>query len=625
MPRVRKDGVLLHGGQLLSAPFETEELTQTYEIELPYDPSDRLLYYFSSVPFLDEPPTTPLNLTHDVFSVPNLARISKKCDLTLRIKRDGMIQASFTFRGKGGQFNKKGEVVVCPEFYFEGFQIIEGKPYIGLDFGNSNSYLVRFISRPNEVSAAQYPEFTLRPKAKERLRKLELKLEQARSLGALNKSRVLKHAQDQMLEIIFHSNKIEGNQLTKGETEHLLSSHGKALTESELEAKNLESAYRWMLDNVQSCITAPEMFIRHINGMILQRIATHGGEYRKGPVKLSGMNFTPPTAGSVPAFMAEFADEVKAGSVGRSVLECAVTLHTKLVWIHPFNDGNGRTARLLLNAYLLSQDLPVIVVNYADKERYLQCLSESNKGDLSPLLEFMIECFEQQFEELLAPVDSPEVSAESENVTVAAVGSPAQAVKVDPIATVLAEAGVAEVDDPLTMIMKTKVVERQKTIEAEYQAWKQSFLTVPAEFRAIIESFNANHAYDAAGYHMRCQTYDFLTLDKYVEIVQGKTVSKTWFVGLEIFGPGAREKLLCFFSGASRLLRQDIKASGVAVLISRYDGSRYNRLSSEPIGLREIGYREGELIFVSKDRKIEQGNARTILQAFLADAIKSYL
>jgi len=196
-----------------------------------------------------------------------------------------------------------------------------------------------------------------------------------------------------MLEVIFHSNKIEGNPLTKGETAHVISGDATGLDVHEQEAKNLETAYQWMLDNVESCITSPEAFIRHINGCILRGVAHHGGEFRKGPVKLSGMDFVPPVAGSVSAFMQQLGNEIRSGRGDRSAVECAVAFHTKLVWIHPFNDGNGRTARLLLNAYLLSQGLPVLVVNYADRERYLQCLAEANGGELSALLEFMIECF----------------------------------------------------------------------------------------------------------------------------------------------------------------------------------------------------------------------------------------
>src|SRR5947208_16146324 len=108
------------------------------------------------------------------------------------------------------------------------------------------------------------------------------------------------------------------------------------------------------------------------------------------------MDFTPPMAGAVPGFMHDLSEEMRNGLDGRSTLECSASLHTKFVWIHPFSDGNGRTARLLLNSYLVSQDLPVVVVNYADRERYLHCLKESNKGDLTALVDFIVDCFEQQ-------------------------------------------------------------------------------------------------------------------------------------------------------------------------------------------------------------------------------------
>jgi Fic family protein/molecular chaperone DnaK (HSP70) len=625
LPRVRKDGILLQDAQLLSAPFETEEMTQTYEVEVPFELGDRLLYYFSPVPLQEDSQATSLNLTHDVFSVPALKKVSRKCKLTLRIKSNGMIQPSFSFRGKGSQLSKQGETVECPEFYFEGFQIKEGKTYIGLDFGNSNSYIVKFASFSQEVTSAQYPEFTIRPKLKEQLRELEVRLERLRSEGELESSKIRKHAEDQMLEVIFHSNKIEGNPLTKGETAHIISSDGSSFSPKEREAKNLEQAYRWMLDNAESCVSSPEPFIRHVNSMILQSmilqgVANHGGEYRKGPVKLSGMNFVPPAASSVPAFMGKLAEEVRNGSTGRSPLKCAVAFHTKLVWIHPFNDGNGRTARLLLNAHFLAQDLPAVVINYADRERYLQCLAESNRGDLSPLLELVIECFEQQLADLVAPSD-----ALDEVANTAGPPQPSPAIEADPIATALVDAGVMEADDPLTAIMSTKVAEQQKTIEAEYEAWKQSVLTIPAELRAVVESFNTNDAYDQAGYHLRCQVYDLLTLEKYVDITRGKSVSKTWFIGLDIFGPNAREKVLWFFNGASAVLRRDMKASRVSLAISRFDGGRYARLNSEPINLREVGYRQGALLFVSRDMKVEEGSIRTLLKRFLADIITSYL
>jgi Fic family protein len=63
---------------------------------------------------------------------------------------------------------------------------------------------------------------------------------------------LFQHAADKMLELVFHSNKIEGNSLSKGETRLVLEGHNQSglLTPPQREAKNLEQAYRWMLANV---------------------------------------------------------------------------------------------------------------------------------------------------------------------------------------------------------------------------------------------------------------------------------------------------------------------------------------------------------------------------------------
>jgi hypothetical protein len=298
IPRVWMNGTRLKDGQLLSAPFETEDLTQTYEVELPFEVGDRLLYYFSDTPFRDDSSTTPLNVAHDIFSIDKVKKVSRKCQLTLDIKSSGLIRPTFSFRGKGNQLSKRGEDVVCPEFFIEGFQIKEGKKYIGLDFGNSNSYLVQFASFSKEISASEYPQFTLRDTVKEQLRGLEIRLNELRQKGQLTRSQIRAHAHDQMLEVIFHSNKLEGNPLTKGETESILSENlERRLSEKELEAKNLEAAYKWMVDNVEECISSTEAFSRHINNTILKGIGKDGGEYRKGPVSIAGMDFVPPVAG----------------------------------------------------------------------------------------------------------------------------------------------------------------------------------------------------------------------------------------------------------------------------------------------------------------------------------------
>ena len=79
-----------------------------------------------------------------------------------------------------------------------------------------------------------------------------------------------------------------------------------------------------------------------------------------------------------------------------------------------------------------------------------------------------------------------------------------------------------------------------------------------------------------------------------------------------------------FFNSASRFLSQDTTTSKVSLAISRFDGTRYMRLTSEPIDLREIGYRQGTLLFVTRAHSLEEGSIRTSLRKFLADMIKAY-
>jgi hypothetical protein len=324
----------------------------------------------------------------------------------------------------------------------------------------------------------------------------------------------------------------------------------------------------------------------------LKDIKQNGGQYRTEEVSLVGVDFIPPQASSVSTFMQQLGEEIKGRGFDRSPLEFATSLHTKLVWIHPFIDGNGHTARLLLNACLLAQGLPVVIVNYADRERYLDCLCESNKGDLSSMVEFFLECFEQQLEDLTAEVTTTPRTDALPDATVAA-PSPLPEFETDEIDQAIQEVITTEVDGPLTTVMREKVLEQEKIGQADYDAWKQSFLTISAELKALVESFSGNYKYIQLGFKIKFREYDLLTFEKYADISKGKGSTKTWFVGLEISGPRSRERVLeqvlLFFTRASWMIMQEPRASKVSLIVSRFDGSRYQRLDSEPIGPREIG------------------------------------
>lgn len=634
IPRIRHKNTSLKDGQLLSTPFEIEGSVLKFEVDLPFAVNNKLFYLFTDKPIRNAINVEHINLGNDVISIPKLNKLSKKCELHLDIKSNGFIKPVFYFYGKGSAADKNGQAVECPEFYFPNFQVKEGNAYIGLDFGTSNSYLVRFASIPEEVTATQYPEFTVSPKVKSRLMDLNLRIEEYREGGCFSKERLIQHAQEQALEIIFHSNKIEGNSLSKGETQLVLSDPKRdGLSKSQLEAKNLETAYYWMLERADSCFDQPESFIRELNRLVVEDVEAGDGQYRSEPVSLSGMDFVPPQGTSVPIFMQQLGDEIKTAGVDRSPLEFATSLHTKLVCIHPFVDGNGRTARLLLNACLLNQGLPVIVVNYADRGRYLDCLGESNTGNLSPLIDFVIECFEQQLNDFTIPINSADtptdmLPAATQTLPEPETGVITQEMGVagntdDAISRAIQEVSTLPLDDSLAAVMKKKVHELAQVRVAEYRAWQQSFLTVLAELKAVVEAFNAE--YKQQGFQIYVKEYDLLTFEKYDDICNGRGATRTWFLGLELISPRCRERLLLFFNRGDWKITQDPKASKVSLVVSRFYGARYQRLKAEPIGLREIGYRDGELIFLYPDAISKAASVREVLTKFLSEVIESYL
>ncbi|MHC5074751.1 MAG: Fic family protein, partial [Planctomycetota bacterium] len=343
-PKIRFGGSIIRNGQLISEPFVIEDFKLAYQLEMPFEAGNQVFYCFCDQPFQEDGENIPLNLSNDVFSLDTDKKIIKKWTLEIEIKKNGMIRPAFIFKEKGKGAQKEGKKV----------------------------YVVQFMKPVDIDSEIEYPTFDVIPATLDKLRELEKEILEYKTGGLLSEENIIKYSLDQMLLLVFHSNKIEGNPLTKGETETVIDKNDPTgLSKGEREAYNLERTYKWMLENYNACVEEPEGFIRTLNRKILEETSRGGGEYRLKPVKISGMDFKPPISSAVPSFMEKLADELKEGASERSIIEFAATMHTKLVAIHPFIDGNGRTARLLMNAILLKYSLPPIIVNFADKQRYL--------------------------------------------------------------------------------------------------------------------------------------------------------------------------------------------------------------------------------------------------------------
>ena len=186
------------------------------------------------------------------------------------------------------------------------------------------------------------------------------------------------------VELTYTSNAIEGNTLSRRETalvvEKGLTVGGKSLIEH-LEASNHARALDWVREQVgRRPENLTEKDILHIHDVILKGIDdSMAGYYSSAPVRISGSRVVLPNPRKVPDLMAEF----MAWLVSKKDLhpvEFAAEAHYRLVTIHPFVDGNGRTARLLMNMILLMLGYPAAIIRKRDRLSYLEVLEKAQLG-----------------------------------------------------------------------------------------------------------------------------------------------------------------------------------------------------------------------------------------------------
>lgn len=195
-----------------------------------------------------------------------------------------------------------------------------------------------------------------------------------------------------MLEWTYHSNAIEGNTLTLRETKVVLEGTtvgGKSLREH-FEATNHRDAILYVEDIVSKAEALSEWQIRNIHSLVLKGIDTsEAGRYRRENVVIAGAGTTPPDFLHLPADMAALMSSYEAAGNLHPV-ERAAELHTRFAKIHPFNDGNGRTGRLVLNFELMKAGYPPAIIRKEDRLAYYDALDKAcvsgDYGDIARLV-----------------------------------------------------------------------------------------------------------------------------------------------------------------------------------------------------------------------------------------------
>ncbi|MBX3178913.1 MAG: Fic family protein [Candidatus Hydrogenedentes bacterium] len=186
------------------------------------------------------------------------------------------------------------------------------------------------------------------------------------------------------VELTYTSNAIEGNTLTRRETalvlEKGLTVGGKSLREH-LEAANHAQAIDWVRDQVRRTpADLGERDMLAIHSLILKGIDDiNAGRYRNIAVRIAGSTVVLPNPMKVPDLMADFAAWL-AGANDLHPVALAAEAHYRLVTIHPFVDGNGRTARLLMNLLLMMAGYPPAIIQKRERLAYIGALEKAQTG-----------------------------------------------------------------------------------------------------------------------------------------------------------------------------------------------------------------------------------------------------
>ncbi len=420
------------------------------------------------------------------------------------------------------------------------------------------------------------------------LRDLADRVREMRRVGTLHPDvlpRIRKHFR---IKTIYHSNAIEGNVLDVGETRQVveagLTISGKPLKD-QAEAKNLGHALDFFEELAGDPTREIDSYcIRQIHQLILDGIDnTNAGSYRTVDVVISGSDYRPPDHFDVFPQMEDLTawvndPETSADSDVIDPIIKAAACHAWFAQIHPFIDGNGRTARILMNLMLMRSQYPIAVITREDRSRYIDALEESQGGDLSPFIALILESVEETLEEYES------AAAEQEEQTEWAAS--------------LAD----KFAGPVTVRASN-----------EYEVWRSAMELFHHHYRQVVEDVNQNSPVG----RWYIKDFEMLPYEKYLSLRDGQSAKRTWFFRVDFTRGDQAVRYLHFFGFSSYAVAEQTNAK-VSLHLSREESpfffEKLDDISAPDVPLlREIAYSPTDEKFIVRhghdrvsDRKIER-------------------
>ncbi|WP_438435250.1 Fic family protein [Gorillibacterium sp. sgz500922] len=386
-----------------------------------------------------------------------------------------------------------------------------------------------------------------------------------RGLNPNLKEKIMRHLK---ISHVYNSNAIEGNILSLRETELILEN----LTVNErpfkdqVEARSLGVAIDYLYGLINGNEPINKVSLLNVHRLILGEIdIKYAGTTREENVIISKSVHTPPKWEYINDHLDDMFKWYDREKNISPIIKAAI-LHHWITWIHPFKDGNGRVSRLMLNFHLLQYGFPEVVIRVEDRDRYYNALSEADAGDITLLLELLCDKL----------YESVSIYEQFMN---------------------------EEIREKEWVEKFSRRVFDQKIESARYnyEVWKSSMEVFRTRFIQTVNAIDSQ----LENINMYVRTYDIISLHQYLDIIENRSVSNTWFFKLRIKEFNGDDITFIFYferwwpQKASHYKQNPL----IKMFISVVQGGHSKRLDNS-VDLVNVGVMKDRLVIGLRDRDI---------------------
>jgi Fic family protein len=413
------------------------------------------------------------------------------------------------------------------------------------------------------------------PNIEERLRDADSELSSLRGLGEFSAEVQQEIYRSFLPDRISDTLNMEGIRVNPRITKAIMEGLSLSDTDrySELEVLNIISADELIESDARLRRPLTVGTIKEIQRRVANGLVPDAGSYRQQDVRITGAKRQPPAWFDVQSLVTEACGILNA-SRGTHAIIRAAWLHATIAAIHPFSDGNGRTARLMQDYVLIENGFLPVGIPISRREKYYDSLERADNGDFGPLIEIIVGS------ELLA-LDKMRRIAENPSK------------RMERVRKILAVANA-----------KTQQIDHK-----EYDLWRRQVIGLRDEIVRWTDELNKN----SANLFLETYTYDPISFDQWCEIRKGAPAKNTWLLSLKLYVNQTPVYNVLFYvqRHKPRLVGEEGQSRAVGVFLTGCDDGALYSFSgfADPyISLREVAYSGTQLLVYS----IENHNSAEI-------------